>query len=147
VHEVAELYAPIAEDKHVHLRVAAAPAAPVRGDRDLLFEAITNLVDNAVKFTPDGGYVELALLQRAGDSVIRIADTGPGISEAERQAVTRRFYRSDKSRNTEGLGLGLSLVAALTTLHGLGLTIGGGPGCTVEITCPRPRAERSRDGM
>jgi signal transduction histidine kinase len=147
VHEVAELYAPIAEDKNVHLRVAAAPAAPVRGDRDLLFEAITNLVDNAVKFTPEGGHVDLTLLQRAGQSVIRIADTGPGISEAEREAVTRRFYRSDKSRNTQGVGLGLSLVAAITSLHGFQLTIGGGPGCTVEITCPRPHAERGRNGM
>ena len=147
VHEVAELYAPIAEDKNVHLRVAAAPAAPVRGDRDLLFEAITNLVDNAVKFTPEGGHVDLTLLQRAGQSVIQIADTGPGISEAEREAVTRRFYRSDKSRNTQGVGLGLSLVAAITSLHGFQLTIGGGPGCTVEITCPRPHAERGRNGM
>jgi signal transduction histidine kinase len=107
VHEVAELYAPIAEDRHVHLRIDALRAAPVRGDRDLLFEAITNLLDNAIKFTPDGGSVDLALLQRVDESIIRIADTGPGINEAERQAVTRRFYRSDKSRHTQGVGLGL----------------------------------------
>ena len=134
--EVGDLYEPIAEDKHVTLRVAAADAATVHGDRDLLFEAVANLVDNAVKFTPEGGRVELALLRREGDTVIRVSDTGPGISEAEREAVTKRFYRSDKSRRTEGLGLGLSLVAAIVNLHGFRLTIGGCPGATAEIACP-----------
>jgi signal transduction histidine kinase len=143
VHEAAELYAPMAEDKHVRLRVDATPAACVRGDRDLLFEAVANLVDNAIKFTPEDGHVDLVLVQGANESVIRIADTGPGISEAERQTVTRRFYRSDKSRNTPGFGLGLSLVAAIVNLHGFRLSISGGPGCTVEIVCPRPRDERN----
>jgi signal transduction histidine kinase len=137
--EVGDLYEPIAEDKHVTLRVAAADAATVHGDRDLLFEAVANLVDNAVKFTPEGGRVELALLRREGDTVIRVSDTGPGISEAEREAVTKRFYRSDKSRRTEGLGLGLSLVAAIVNLHGFRLTIAGCPGCTAEIVCPQAR--------
>jgi signal transduction histidine kinase len=110
--------------------------AVVHGDRDLLFEAVANLVDNAVKFTPEGGTVALALLPRGGDSVVRVSDTGPGITEAEREAVTRRFYRSDKSRNTAGLGLGLSLVAAIVKLHGFRFTIACGPGCTAEIACP-----------
>jgi signal transduction histidine kinase len=137
--EVGDLYEPIAEDKHVTLRVAAADDATVHGDRDLLFEAVANLVDNAVKFTPEGGRVELALLRREGDTVIRVSDTGPGISEVEREAVTKRFYRSDKSRRTEGLGLGLSLVAAIVNLHGFRLTIAGCPGCTAEIVCPQAR--------
>jgi signal transduction histidine kinase len=137
--EVGDLYEPIAEDKHVTLRVAATDAATVHGDRDLLFEAVANLVDNAVKFTPEGGRVELALLRREGDTVIRVSDTGPGISEVEREAVTKRFYRSDKSRRTEGLGLGLSLVAAIVNLHGFRLTIAGCPGCTAEIVCPQAR--------
>ena len=64
-------------------------------------------------------------------------DSGPGISEAEREAVTKRFYRSDKSRGTAGLGLGLSLVAAIVNLHGFRFTIGGCPGCTAEIICPQ----------
>jgi len=72
--------------------------------------------------------VELALLRREGAAVIRVSDTGPGISEMERGAVTKRFYRSDKSRRTEGLGLGLSLVAAIVNLHGFHFTIGGSPG-------------------
>ena len=133
--EVGDLYEPIAEDKHVALTVEAADEATVHGDRDLLFEAVANLVDNAVKFTPEGGRVELALLRRQGETVIRVSDTGPGIPEMERGAVTKRFYRSDKSRRTEGLGLGLSLVAAIVNLHGFRFTIGGNPGCTAEIVC------------
>jgi signal transduction histidine kinase len=139
VREVGDLYDPIAEDKRVILRVEAADEATVHGDRDLLFEAVANLVDNAVKFTPEGGRVELALLRREGEPVIRVSDTGPGIPESEREAVTRRFYRSDKSRRTEGLGLGLSLVAAIVKLHGFRFTIAAGPGCTAEIVCPLVR--------
>jgi signal transduction histidine kinase len=133
VHEVGELYEPIAEDKRITFQVEAADEAIVKGDRDLLFEAIANLVDNAVKFTPEGGRIELALLHRESESVIRVSDTGPGIPEAERQAVTKRFYRSDKSRATEGLGLGLSLVAAIVKLHGFRFTIAAGPASAVEI--------------
>jgi len=135
--EVGDLYDPIAEDKRVTLRVEAADEAPVHGDRDLLFEAVANLVDNAVKFTPEGGRVELALLRREGEIVIQVRDTGPGIPEIEREAVTKRFYRSDKSRRTEGLGLGLSLVAAIVKLHGFRFAFAAGPGCTAEIACPQ----------
>ncbi|HEY3791228.1 MAG TPA: ATP-binding protein, partial [Bradyrhizobium sp.] len=136
VREVGDLYEPIAEDKRVTLQVEAADKATVHGDRDLLFEAVANLVDNAVKFTPEGGRVTLALLHRDGESVIQVKDTGPGIPETEREAVVKRFYRSDKSRNTEGLGLGLSLVAAIVKLHGFRFTIAPGPGCTTEIAFP-----------
>jgi signal transduction histidine kinase len=89
-----------------------------------------------VKFTPEGGRVTLALLHRDGENIIRVKDTGPGIPQAERDTVVKRFYRSDKSRNTEGLGLGLSLVAAIVKLHGFRFTIASGPGCTTEIAFP-----------
>ena len=112
------------------------PKATVQGDRDLLFEAVVNLVDNAVKFTPEGGHVELVLLCKEGETVIRVIDTGPGIPDIEREAVTQRFYRSDKSRNTKGLGLGLSMVAAIIKLHDFRFRISAGPGCTAEIACP-----------
>ena len=135
IHEVGDLYDPIAEDKGVTLRVETPEGACVHGDRDLLFEAVTNLVDNAVKFTPEGGCVELALLYQEGETVIRVSDTGPGIPEIEREAVTQRFYRSDKSRNTKGLGLGLSMVAAIVKLHGFRFTLAAGPGCMAEIAC------------
>jgi signal transduction histidine kinase len=137
VREVGDLYDPIAEDKCVTLRVEAADEAIVRGDRDLLFEAVANLVDNAVKFTREGGRVELALLRREGQTVIRVRDTGPGIPEIESKAVTKRFYRSDKSRGSEGLGLGLSLAAAIIKLHDFRFAIAAGPGCTAEIACPQ----------
>jgi signal transduction histidine kinase len=136
VREAGDLYEPIAEDKGVTLQVEAAEDATVHGDRDLLFEAVANLVDNAVKFTPQGGRVELSLLQRGGESVIRVSDTGPGIPETDRSAVTKRFYRSDKSRRTDGLGLGLSLVAAILKLHGFRFNITTGPGCAAEIVFP-----------
>jgi signal transduction histidine kinase len=137
VREVGDLYEPIAEDKGVTLRVDSTDEATVHGDRDLLFEAVTNLVDNAVKFTPEGGKVELALQHRNGKTQIRVKDSGPGIPETERESVTKRFYRSDKSRRSEGLGLGLSLVAAIVKLHGFQFEIAGGPGCTVDIICPQ----------
>ena len=108
----------------------------MNGDRDLLFEAVVNLVDNAVKFTPEGGRVEVVVFHKEGEFVIRVTDTGPGIPEIEREAVTQRFYRSDKTRNTKGLGLGLSMVAAIVKLHRFRLTISAGPGCTTEIACP-----------
>ena len=136
IREVGDLYDPLAEDKGVTLWAEAPDGATVQGDRDLLFEAVANLVDNAVKFTPEGGRVELILLYKEGETVIRVIDTGPGISETEREAVTQRFYRSDKTRNTKGLGLGLSMVAAIIKLHSFRLTISAGPGCTAEIACP-----------
>jgi signal transduction histidine kinase len=137
LHEVGDLYDPIAEDRRVTLRVEAEDQAIVHGDRDLLFEAVANLVNNAVKFTPEGGRVTLALLRGEHEAVIRVKDTGPGISEIERQAVTKRFYRSDRTRSAEGLGLGLSLVAAIVQLHAFRFSISAGPGCTIDIAGPR----------
>jgi signal transduction histidine kinase len=103
-----------------------------------LFEAVANLVDNAVKFTPAGGRIDLSLARGENENVIRVSDTGQGIGENERDAVTRRFYRSDKSRNTHGAGLGLSLVSAIVKLHGFRLTLNTGAGCVAEIACPVP---------
>jgi signal transduction histidine kinase len=140
VREVGDLYEPIAEDKRITFKVAAGAETTVRGDRDLLFEAVANLVDNAVKFTPEGGAVELSLVRLGGESVIRVRDSGPGIGAGERDIVARRFYRSDKSRHTLGLGLGLSLVTAIVKLHGFRLAISSGPGCVAEIFCYQVQA-------
>jgi signal transduction histidine kinase len=136
IREVGDLYEPIAEEKGIVLQIHVEHEALVRGDRDLLFEAVANLVDNAIKFTPRGGRVWVALIDGGVECVVRVSDTGPGISEKERDVVTRRFYRSDRSRQTQGVGLGLSLVAAILNLHGFRLTIAPGPGCVVEFTCP-----------
>jgi signal transduction histidine kinase len=137
VREIGDLYEPIAEDKRVTFLIAAKEDIIVRGDRDLLFEAIANLVDNAVKFTPEGGQVEISLAREGDEGVVRVRDTGPGIAAAECELVARRFYRSDKSRSNLGLGLGLSLVAAIVKLHGFRFAISPGPGCVVEIAGQR----------
>jgi signal transduction histidine kinase len=134
--EVCDVYEPIAENKNVSLRVEAKHQLDVRGDRDLLFEAVANLVDNAIKFTPDGGRVDIELMREENETIVRVSDTGCGISEREREAVLRRFYRSDKMRNTPGVGLGLNLVAAIVKLHGFRFVIHPGPGGRLEIICP-----------
>jgi signal transduction histidine kinase len=127
IREVRDMYDPIAEDKGIALLIYLPDELCTYGDRDLLIEALANLVDNAVKFTPGGGKVEIGLIPGQGESIVRVKDTGAGISESERDAVLRRFYRSDKAGNTPGLGLGLNLVAAITRLHGFRLTIVPGP--------------------
>jgi signal transduction histidine kinase len=136
VAEAVELYGPMAETRNIRLSASFALNAPVVGDRDLLFEAAANLIDNAIKFTPDNGDVEVTVTSGDRHTVLCVRDTGPGISEEEREVVTRRFYRADKSRRTPGAGLGLSLVSAIAKLHGFRLVIGGGPGCVIEIICP-----------
>ncbi|GGF04899.1 two-component sensor histidine kinase [Aliidongia dinghuensis] len=135
--EVFDLYEPLAEAKSITFTARPAERLPVvTGDRDLLMEAVANLVDNAVKFTPAGGRVELSATLEAQVPVIRIVDSGPGIAAAERKSVLKRFYRSDKSRHVGGHGLGLSLVAAIARLHGFCLHIGDGmPGAIVELRC------------
>jgi signal transduction histidine kinase len=136
IREVGDMYEPIAEDKGIALFVHSPHELSAYGDRDLLIEAVANLVDNAVKFTPAGGQVEIGLFRGNGENIVRVTDTGSGISEQERDAVLRRFYRSEKTRHTSGLGLGLNLVTAIVKLHGFRFTIVPGPGCVVEIACP-----------
>jgi signal transduction histidine kinase len=139
--EVCDVYEPIAEDKKIELGVGIATKAQVCGDRDLLFEALANLVDNAIKFTPEGGRVDIELLRENSETIVRVTDTGPGINQQETEAVLRRFYRSDKIRNTPGVGLGLNLVAAIAKLHGFRLVIHPGPGGRVELLCPDRRED------
>jgi signal transduction histidine kinase len=115
--EVGELYEPLATEKGVSLQVKTESVPAIEGDRDLLFEAFSNLVDNAVKFTPAGGQVELSLNGEQSGAVFKVMDTGPGIPRDSREKVFRRFVRGDKTRMTPGNGLGLSLVAAVAQLH------------------------------
>jgi len=134
--EVCDVYEPIAENKSIDLRVGVQQRLSVLGDRDLLFEAVANLVDNAIKFTPEGGRVDIDLIRGDNETIVRVSDTGPGINDKEREGVLRRFYRSDKIRSTPGVGLGLNLVAAIVKLHGFTLAIHPGPGGRLEIICP-----------
>ena len=114
VRDVAELYEPVAQAKSLVFTSLSDGESAVTGDRDLLFQAIANLADNAIKYTPDGGSVTL---QSSGKSVT-VADTGPGVPDVAREDVFRRFHRLEASRNAPGSGLGLSLVKAVAQLHG-----------------------------
>ena len=133
--DVAEFYEPLAEGKSISLSLERTGApTQLEGDPSLLFEAIGNLVDNAIKFTPPGGRVAMRTLAGGGRVGVEVSDTGPGIAETERAAVLRRFYRAEKSRHEQGSGLGLSLVAAVARLHGLQLAIEDAmPGCRVTL--------------
>ena len=134
--EIAELYEPIAEEKDVAFSLSLAEAPLIAGDRDLLSELISNLVDNALKFTPAGGSVRLSLAVEPGGLTLAVADTGPGIPPELHEAVFQRFFRSDASRSVEGYGLGLSLVDAIAKLHGFTLEIGDNdPGCVFILRC------------
>lgn len=136
VNEMGDLFEPLAEEKGIRFSTKVDTAGSVLGDPDLVNEAIANLLDNAIKFTPSGGSVELTLREEGGVPVVSVADDGPGIAPEERDAVMRRFYRSDKSRHIEGCGLGLSLVDAIVKLHGFRLAIRDrSPGCAFEIMC------------
>jgi signal transduction histidine kinase len=123
--EVHELYAPLAEDGAIVFRLDAPAGLTVHGDRHLLFEAFTNLVANAIKFTPARGAVSVRASAQARGPRIEIDDSGPGIPSDEREAVLQRFYRSESGRElpAQGYGLGLSIVAAIVRLHGFRLAI------------------------
>ncbi|MFC5428805.1 sensor histidine kinase [Paraburkholderia denitrificans] len=123
VQELAELYEPLAESRALKWRAQIDEAAPIHGDRALLFEAFSNLIDNAIKFAPQGGSVSVALRATASGAVVEIADNGPGIPDVERAAVLQRFYRGSAARQVPGSGLGLSMVAAVLRLHDFRLRI------------------------
>jgi signal transduction histidine kinase/opacity protein-like surface antigen len=137
VREVAELFEPAAEESRVRLKVDARDLVPAVGDRDLLFDAISNLVDNAIKHGGEHGEVGIAVSADVNGPVLAITDCGPGIPIEERKQVLRRFYRLERSRNSPGNGLGLSLVAAVADLHGARLTLtDNAPGLRVELHFP-----------
>lgn len=117
VQDIAELYEPVAAEKGQKLDVEATEPTPAYGDRDLLFQALANLVDNAIKYTPQGSTITLAATATATGAEVRVVDTGPGIPSELREKVFQRFYRCDASRTTPGSGLGLSLVRAVAEMH------------------------------
>jgi signal transduction histidine kinase len=122
--QAVELYLPAAELKGISLSFRDSGPIPVAGDPLLLAQAVTNLIDNALKYARDGGKVTVEVLRRAEGAVeIAVADDGPGICDAEKPKAPERFYRGDTSRGTPGVGLGLSLVAAVAKLHGGALVL------------------------
>jgi signal transduction histidine kinase len=127
---VAELYEPVSEEKGLDFAAELADGLTLRGNHGFIAQALANLLDNAVKYTPAGGAVMLRVRRRAsGDIELSVTDTGPGVAEADRERVVERFVRLENSRNAPGAGLGLSLVAAVARAHGGRLELDEGPGC------------------
>ncbi|HVQ31930.1 MAG TPA: HAMP domain-containing sensor histidine kinase [Vicinamibacteria bacterium] len=126
--ETAELYEVTAEDKGIALTTDAPSDLQVRGDRARLRQALANLTDNAVKYTPRGGHVWLRARREGSQVVLESADDGPGIAPEDLPHVFDRLYRSDRSRSERGLGLGLSLVRAIARAHGGEATVSSSPG-------------------
>ena len=119
-----EFYAPAAELKNIALRFRSDGALPVSGDPVLLAQALSNLIDNSLKFAPENGVIEVSAQRHVDGSVqIAVTDDGPGIVDSEKAKVVERFYRGDASRGTPGVGLGLSLVDAVAKLHGSSLEL------------------------
>ena len=138
--QAVNLIAPLAEDKSIQLTLTAESIDPIHGDGELLFEAMVNLLDNAIKFTSAGGRVEVRLGYGEKGVQIDIIDSGCGIRESERVLVLNRFYRSENDLNAPGYGLGLAIVMAIIKLHGFGLELGNAdPGTRVTIFC-RPHS-------
>jgi signal transduction histidine kinase len=134
---VVELFDAAAENKNVRLTLVADKPVLITGDRDLLFDAVANIIDNAIKHGSESGRVTVELDQGDTGSVISVADDGPGIPTDEYQHVFRRFYRLERSRRTPGNGLGLSLVAAVARLHDARIKlIDNMPGLRVELQFP-----------
>ncbi len=149
VKDVAELYEPVAAERNQTLSWDAPGSARVVGDRDLLFQALGNLVDNAVKYTPEGGQVSLSVFHRGGSVDVDVTDNGPGVPAELREEVFRRFFRADYSRSTPGSGLGLSLVQAVMQLHGGQIELADNqPGLKVLIRLPAqaPAGTKEPDG-
>jgi signal transduction histidine kinase len=134
VGSVVELYAPVSEERGIVLESSVAPGAHVLGNRQLLAQALANLLDNAIKFTPDGGHIHVALDGSGSSPQVIVEDNGPGIPADKREMVLGRRVRLDEARNVPGSGLGLSLVAAVTKLHGAHLVLDdAGPGLKVSL--------------
>lgn len=139
--DAAELYEPLAEEKSLKFTADIDAASSITGNRQLVAQAVGNLVDNAIKYTPPGGYVTLGLSGGARGAVVTVADNGPGIPEALRDKALQRFVRLDASRTQPGNGLGLSLAKAVAEQHGALLRLEDNhPGLRVSLMfCARAR--------
>ena len=145
--DVAELYEPVAEERGVRLEIGRVDTLSLTGDRTLLSQALANLLDNAIKFTPADGHVRLSLVRDGDAARIAVSDDGPGIPEAARARVQERFVRLEESRSTAGSGLGLSLVAAVARLHGGALRLSdNAPGLEAALVLPLPAAPARDSG-
>jgi len=144
--DMAELYELSCEDKGLDFKAEITPALSIKGNREFLAQALANILDNAIKYTPEGGAIMLrARRTSSGELEFSVTDTGPGVPEADRARVVQRFVRLENSRSEPGAGLGLSLVSAVAVSHGGRLELaegpgeynGMGPGLRVALVLPR----------
>jgi signal transduction histidine kinase len=132
--QLLDFYEPLAESKGVAITLETATAVPLRGDQDLMREALSNLIDNAIKFTPAGGAVRIEARMVDGRPFALVSDTGVGIPSQERTKIFDRFYRGERSGQTLGHGLGLSIAETIANLHGFALTVeDNNPGARFEL--------------
>ena len=145
--DISELYEPLCEDKGIDFAAELSKDLQLRGNREFLAQALANILDNAVKYTPPGGAIMLRVRRRSsGEVEFSVTDTGPGVPDSDRDRVVERFVRLENSRNQPGAGLGLSLVAAVAEAHGGRLELAEGPGkvgemgpgLRVALILPRP---------
>ncbi|MBI5770643.1 MAG: HAMP domain-containing histidine kinase [Verrucomicrobia bacterium] len=134
-----DLYREVAEEKRITVTLDQPAPVEAAVDAIRLGQAVNNLVDNALKYTPAGGRVTVAAHQEPGAAIITVSDSGPGVPVAERDAIFRRLYRGDASRSQRGLGLGLSLVKAIVESHGGTVAVDDAPGGGARFTVRLPR--------
>jgi signal transduction histidine kinase len=135
LYDLLELYEPWIEEKGQHLSVQISDTVEISADRDMLFQAFANLLDNAIKYTPESGVITIRTYKQKDEWFVDIADNGPGIPKEEHEKVVQRFYRLEKSRTTPGSGLGLALVFAVLKLHKLNLDFSdNNPGLKVTVS-------------
>jgi signal transduction histidine kinase len=135
--DLAELYGAVAEDHGLILELVVPDTLTILGDRDMLQQAVSNLLDNAIKFSPAGGVIRLEAAQMERHVRISVADRGPGIPEADRARAAERFFRGEQARSTPGYGLGLALVQAVASLHEGSLVLAdAAPGLRATISLP-----------
>jgi signal transduction histidine kinase len=142
LHEVIDIYEYVAEEKKIRVLAELPPSCQACVDANRVRQAFANLLDNALKYTPEGGSVAISAAARDGRAEVHFIDTGAGIPENEQDKIWERLYRGDKSRSQRGLGLGLSVVKAVIEAHGgkatVNSTVGRGSDFTVLLPIQAP---------
>jgi len=150
VEDACELYEALAEDKDQNFEQELEQGVNIKGDRDLLFQMFSNLIDNAIKYTPEHGTIRIVVRKENDEAVFSVQDSGIGVPEEEKSQVFQRFYRVGKSRSLPGNGLGLSLVNAVAEIHQASIELTDtypgeeSPGLTITVRMPAMVKERRK---
>ncbi len=129
-----EFYEPLATSKSIHMTLETQSPVTILGDGDLMREAVSNLIGNAIKFTPEHGTVSVSVTQEDGRPVVRVRDNGIGVEPGERDKIFQRFYRTASGHRVPGSGLGLSIASAIANLHDFDLRFDDNcPGAVFEM--------------